>query len=65
MRRDVRYCTDDTADAHPRRPRKAAAHQIDRREYLFKSEEDTNEEGKIKKKYNRNEQKRMNLHRLH
>ena len=60
MKRDVKHQTDGSVHADARRSRKTAGHKIDRREYLFQLEEDSDGEGKIKKKYNRNEQKRMN-----
>lgn len=65
MRRNIKHHTDEGFHIANRQHQKNGSHKANQEEYLFDSEADSEASMKARKKYNRNQQKRMYLHKLH
>ncbi|HCS63119.1 MAG TPA: hypothetical protein DIW64_02980 [Cellvibrio sp.] len=64
MKRNIKHYSDRAAHA-ANKPHREAGNEVTREEYLLNSEKDLDGESKSRKRYDRNEQKRLYLHRLH
>lgn len=64
MKRNIKHYSDRATHA-ANKPHRETGNEVNREEYLLNSEKDLNGDGKGRKRYDRNEQKRLYLHRLH
>lgn len=65
MKRNIKHYSDEASHTTSRQHRKTGNHEVNQEERLFDSETHVDGNGKHRKRYDRNEQKRLYLQRLH